>query len=138
MAKKILIIDDHGHIRFMLNNRLKKIGYETATAEDATNILNLTRAENPDLIIIDMMMPGIDGIEASKILSQNDYTKNIPIIMLTALSSKNVVLDALRSGIRDYIVKPFKADELYKKIKNLIGDPAPEQDKESKEVPSSE
>jgi DNA-binding response OmpR family regulator len=123
MKKKILIIDDHGHIRLLLSNRLSKMGFEVATSENAINTVKLVINTKPDLIVMDLMMPGIDGIQATKLLRENEITKNIPIIMLTAVSTRDTVLEALSSGVNDYVVKPFKGEELYKKIAHFIGEP---------------
>jgi two-component system phosphate regulon response regulator PhoB len=123
MKKKILIVDDHGHIRFMISNRLKNLGFSTVSAESANDIIKQVLMEKPHLILMDKMLPGIDGIEASRLLKQHPETKNIPIIMLTALSMKSNVMESLKSGVDDYVIKPFKADELFKKIVNLIGEP---------------
>ena len=136
MNKKILIIDDHGHIRFMVSNRLSKLGFETVSAEDAQNIVHVAIAEKPDLIIMDLMLPGIDGIEATKQLKRNQETEHIPVIMLTAVSTKRTVMESLKSGVCDYIIKPFKADELYNKIVQVIGEPdSKDEDRSSPESP---
>jgi DNA-binding response OmpR family regulator len=123
MKKKILVIDDHGHIRLLLSNRLSKMGFEVATSENAINIVKLVTNTKPDLIVMDLMMPGTDGIQATKLLRENETTKNILIIMLTAVSTRDTVLEALSSGVNDYVVKPFKGEELYKKIVHFIGEP---------------
>ena len=120
MNRKILIVDDHGHIRFMLTNRLTAFGYATHAIENAKNILKETLNFKPHLIIMDLMLPGIDGIEAIKILKNNNETKDIPIIMLTAVSSKKTVVEAVKAGAIDYIVKPFKAEDLHKKIDQIL------------------
>ena len=130
MKKKILIVDDHGHIRFMVSNRLNKLGFETVAIEDAKNIVYIAKIEKPDLIIMDYMLPDVDGIEATQQIRKNEETKLIPIILLTAVSTKQTVITSLRSGANDYVVKPFKADDLYNKIVQIIGEP----DKEDTET----
>ena len=122
MPKKILIIDDLGSLRYVLCFDLKKAGYETIDAPNAEEGLKLAGSENPDLIIMDMMMPGIDGVEATKLLKNDEKTQKIPVIMLTARSGKTDVLDAIKSGIAHYIVKPYKFEELKEKIVQLIGE----------------
>ncbi|MBN1522095.1 MAG: response regulator [Candidatus Aureabacteria bacterium] len=123
MAKKILIVDDLGSLRYVLSYDLKRAGFETFDAANAEEGLRLAGSESPDLIIMDMMMPGIDGIQATKLLKKDEKTKDIPVIMLTARSSKHDVVDAIKSGIAHYIVKPYKFDELMAKINQLIGGP---------------
>lgn len=137
MKKKILIIDDHGHIRIILSSRLSKMGFEVITAENANGIVKLVTNIKPDIIVTDLMMPGIDGIQATKLLRENETTKNIPIIMLTAVSTRETVLESLSSGVNDYVVKPFKGEELYKKIVHFIGEPeAPPPAEPSQNTPS--
>jgi len=123
MAKKILIIDDLGSLRYILSYDLKKAGYEAIEASSAEEGLKLAVSESPDLIIMDMMMPGLDGIQATKLLKKDEKTKDIPIIMLTARSSREDVIDAVSSGISHYIVKPYKFEKMYSKIVELIGEP---------------
>ncbi len=123
MSKKVLVVDDHGHIRFMIENRLKKSGFETATAENGDEAVKQAVKEKPDIIIMDLMMPGTDGIEASRRIRAIEELKNVPIIMLTAVSSKKTVLQSIHAGINDYIIKPFKADDLVNKIIHQIGEP---------------
>ena len=123
MPKKILIVDDLGSLRYVLSFDLKKAGYETIDASNAEEGLKLAGSEMPDLIIMDMMMPGVDGIQATKILKQDEKTQKIPVIMLTARSGKQDVMDAVKSGIAHYIVKPYKFEELRAKVVQLIGEP---------------
>jgi CheY-like chemotaxis protein len=123
MPKKILIIDDHGSLRYVLSFDLKKVGYEAIGAENAEEGLKLAGSENPNLIIMDMMMPGIDGIQATRILKKDAKTQNIPVIMLTARSGKQDVMDAIKAGASLYIVTPYKFEDLKSKVVQLIGDP---------------
>jgi DNA-binding response OmpR family regulator len=123
MPKKILIIDDHGSLRYVLSFDLKKAGYEAIGAENAEEGLRLAGSENPNLIIMDMMMPGIDGIQATRILKKDAKTQSIPVIMLTARSGKQDVMDAIKAGASLYIVKPYKFEELKGKVVQLIGEP---------------
>ncbi len=120
MKKKVLIVDDHGHIRFMLSNRLSKFGYETYSLDNARNIVDDTIKVKPDIIIMDFMLPGVDGIEAVKLLKKNPETNNIPIVMLTAVSTKKTVVEAIKAGAVDYIVKPFKSEDIHKKLANIL------------------
>ncbi len=122
MAKKILIIDDLGSLRYVLSYDLKKAGFVTYEASNASEGIKLAVSESPDLIILDMMMPGIDGLQAAKLLKKDEKTKNIPIIMLTARSSKEEVLEAISLGVNHYMVKPYRFDKLYSKIVELIGE----------------
>ena len=121
MPKKILIVDDHGALRYVLAFDLKKAGYTTIEASNGENGLKIADSETPDLIIMDMMMPGINGIQATKLLKQNDKTKDIPVIMLTARSSRGEVMEAIKSGVAHYVVKPYQFKEIHQKVIDLIG-----------------
>ncbi len=125
MAEKtILIIDDHGALRYVLSFDLQKKGYKTLTAGSGEKGIEIATADKPDLILLDAMMPGIDGFETCRRLKASDDTKNIPVIMVTAKSQRKDVLDGLQSGATSYMVKPFKFEELYNKIVEVIGAPA--------------
>ncbi|MCK5707957.1 MAG: response regulator [Candidatus Aureabacteria bacterium] len=119
--KKILVVDDHGSLRYVLSFDLNKVGYEAIGAANAEEGLKKAATESPDLIIMDMMMPGIDGLEATRLLKRDEKTKNIPVIMLTARSEKSDVITAVKSGVSCYIVKPYQFNNLYEKVVNLIG-----------------
>jgi DNA-binding response OmpR family regulator len=121
--KSILIIDDHGALRYILSFDLQKKGYKTLTAGNGEKGIEIAAAEKPDIILLDAMMPGIDGFETCRRLKLNDTTKNIPIVMVTAKSQRKDVLEGLQSGATSYMVKPFKFEELYNKIVEIIGPP---------------
>ncbi len=124
--KIILIIDDHGALRYVLSFDLQKKGYKTLTAGNGENGIEIALAEKPDLILLDAMMPGIDGFETCRRLKATEDTKNIPVIMVTAKSQRKDVLDGFQSGVTSYMVKPFKFEELYNKIVEVIGVPLTE------------
>lgn len=121
--KKILIVDDHGALRYILSFDLQKKGFKTITAGTGEKGIELACAEKPDLILLDAMMPGIDGFETCRRLKTHEETKAIPVVMVTAKSQRKDVLEGLQSGAVSYMVKPFKFDELYNKIVEIIGAP---------------
>ena len=123
MKKKILVIDDHEHIRYLLCNRLQKSGFLTLAAGTAQAGIDLALLENPDLILMDIMLPEIDGIDALKLLKDHSKTENIPVIMLSALSSAQTISECQECGSHDFIIKPFHPDTLHKKIVEVIGEP---------------
>jgi len=123
MAKTILIVDDHGALRYILSVDLQKKGFKTLTTGSGEKGIEIARAENPDLILLDAMMPGIDGFETCRILKEDDDTKDIPIVMVTAKSQRKDVLEGLQAGATSYMVKPFKFEELFEKIVEIIGQP---------------
>ncbi|MBN2145345.1 MAG: response regulator [Candidatus Aureabacteria bacterium] len=121
--KSILIIDDHGALRYILSFDLQKKGFKTLTAGNGEKGIEIAAAEKPDMILLDAMMPGIDGFETCRRLKLNEVTKNIPIVMVTAKSQRKDVLEGLQSGATSYMVKPFKFEELYNKIVEIVGPP---------------
>jgi DNA-binding response OmpR family regulator len=122
MAKKILIVDDEPHILMMVSSRLKAGGYEVITASDGKSGLALARAENPDLVLLDIMMPGVDGYEVCSELKHDERFQKIPVILFTAKASE----EDERIGIEDcgadaYLKKPFDPNSLLEKVAELLG-----------------
>ena len=115
MAKKILVVDDEVDILLALQKRLESHGYEVLTATSSHEALEIVRQIKPDLIILDMMMPVMDGMQFSKILRSEAATQSIPIIFLTALESKD------QEGGEIIFSKPFDSQKLLERIEALIG-----------------
>ncbi|HGJ64773.1 TPA: response regulator [bacterium] len=120
MAKKILIIDDEPDVIETLEFMLKARGFEIISASDGLSGLSRAKTDNPDLILLDIMMPGMDGYEVCSKLKRETATKNIPIIMLTAKGESDAVLSAHKSGANDYIVKPYNLPTLLAKLNKFI------------------
>lgn len=118
--KKILIVDDEKDIVKMLDYNLKKEGYKTVSAHDGEEALRAANKEIPDLIILDLMLPGIDGLEVCKSLKKEPKTSAIPIIMLTAKSQELDKIIGLELGADDYVTKPFSPRELVARIKAVL------------------
>ena len=118
--KKILVIDDYPDNVFLIQDRLEKAGYEVFTAYDGTTGLEKAFEENPDLILLDVMMPDISGFEVCKRFAADDRTKFIPVILLTALIDTENVREGLEAGAFDYIKKPFNKAELLSRIKSAL------------------
>lgn len=118
--KKILIIDDLPENVFMLQDRLEHEGYEVITAYDGKSGIEKVRGERPDLILLDIMMPGITGIEVCKILVADKETSGIPIILVTAKSGADDTKEGLEAGAFDYIKKPFNRVELVARVKSAL------------------
>jgi len=121
--KTILIVDDHGALRNILSFELEKNGFKTLMAENGERGLQIATFQKPELILLDVMMPKINGFEICRRLKKKTQTKGIPIMMLTAKSQRKDVLEGFQAGAINYIVKPCKFDKLYKKIVDLIGQP---------------
>lgn len=120
MKEKILIVDDEKDIVKMLDYNLKKEGYRTALAYDGEDALEMAKKEHPDLIVLDLMLPGMDGLEVCKSLKKEPKSASIPIIMLTAKTQEADKIVGLELGADDYITKPFSPRELIARIKAVL------------------
>ncbi len=120
MAKKILIVDDEPHIVKMVESRLKANGYEVITANNGADGFEKASQEKPDLIILDMLMPKMDGPTALIKLKTVEGTKNIPVIMFTAKGQPADIEMAQQRGADDYVVKPFSPPVLLEKIRKAL------------------
>lgn len=117
MKKKILIVDDEQDIREIIKISLLQDGFQILEASNGEDAIELAKNEKPDLITLDIIMPNIDGFQVAKAIKENPDTADIPIIILSVLSQDK---QKFMQGIADYISKPFKPDELVKKIKKVI------------------
>lgn len=120
MSEKILIIDDEEHIVELIRYNMEASGYMTLEAYNGLDGLKLAKEEVPDLVLLDLMLPGMDGLEVCKRLRADDKLKNIPIIMLTAKSEEIDKILGLELGADDYITKPFSVRELNARVKALL------------------
>lgn len=120
MQEKILIVDDEKDIVKMLDYNLKKEGYRTISAYDGEYALDLAGREHPDLIILDLMLPGLSGLEVCKALKKDSKTAVVPIIMLTAKTQEADKIVGLELGADDYMTKPFSPRELIARIKAVL------------------
>ncbi|MDP2946027.1 MAG: response regulator transcription factor [bacterium] len=120
MKEKILIVEDEKDIVKMLDYNLKKEGFRTLSAYDGEDALDMANGECPDLVILDLMLPGMDGLEVCRQLKKENKTASIPIIMLTAKSQESDKVVGLELGADDYITKPFSPRELIARIKAVL------------------
>lgn len=127
MKKLIAIVDDELDILDLVAINLEKSGYKTAKFEDASGLLNFLESEIPDLIVLDLMLPDIDGFDVCKNLKKNDRFSSIPIIMLTAKGEETDRILGLEFGADDYIVKPFSPRELVARVKAVLRRSDPKQ-----------
>ncbi|HQF43761.1 MAG TPA: response regulator [Ignavibacteriaceae bacterium] len=118
--KRILVIDDLPENVFMLQDRLEHEGFEVLTAYDGYNGIDKAKNEQPDLILLDIMMPDITGLEVCKILVNDPVTKDIPIILVTAKSGAEDTKEGLEAGAFDYIKKPFNRVELLARVQSAL------------------
>ena len=117
---KILVIDDDKAILELVKVNLEMQGHNIFTSIDALTGIALANQEQPDLIILDLMLPGVDGFTACQRLRQQDDTREIPILMLTALSRTDDKISGFNAGADDYLTKPFELPELYVRIRALL------------------
>ena len=117
---KILIIEDNPLSRLSLKGHLTKEGYTVIESNDGRNGLMLARSEHPDLIVLDVMLPQMDGYHIARLLKFDENYKNIPIIMLTARTNDADKISGIEAGASCYITKPFDINYLLKEIKRLL------------------
>jgi len=120
--KKILLVDDAETILMMERMILNKAGYELLTAKDGQEAVTKAVAERPDLILMDVVMPKLNGFEACKQLREHATTKTIPIIMVTTRGEAQSVEVGFESGCDDYITKPINSLEVLSKVKSALGE----------------
>ena len=126
MAKgKILVVDDEIYIVHILDFSLGMEGYEVLTALDGEQALEKAHAEHPDLIVLDIMMPKLDGYETCKLLKADPATKDIPVILLSAKGRNVDQKVGFEVGANDYITKPFSPRKLVERITALLGQTSP-------------
>ena len=117
---KILVIDDDTAINELIKINLELCGYDVICSYDGTRGFALAKQELPDLVILDVMMPEVDGYTVAKRIRENDETKNTPILMLTALGMVQDKVKGFDIGVDDYLVKPFEMDELRVRVRALL------------------
>jgi len=121
MAKeKILVVDDEEDIIELLRFNLSREGYQVSSATSGEDALSLVRSEIPNLLLLDLMLPGIDGLEVAKRLKSNSNTMNIPIVMLTAKGEEPDIVTGLELGADDYVTKPFSPRVLVARVRAVL------------------
>lgn len=120
MVRKILVVDDEVVLTETIAYNLEQEGYQVITAADGSSALNAVHNEHPDLIVLDIMLPGVDGLEVCRQLRREDETATVPIIMLTAKSDEIDKVVGLEVGADDYVTKPFGRRELLARIRALL------------------
>ncbi|MCX6150378.1 MAG: response regulator [Ignavibacteriales bacterium] len=118
--KKILVIDDHPDSVFLLKDRLEREGFEVITAYDGKTGMQRAFNDNPDLVLLDIMMPGIDGLEVCRTLVNTQSTKDIPVILVTGKAEAEGTKEGLQAGAFDYIRKPVNKIELLARINSAL------------------
>ena len=119
IEKKILIVDDEEGIRRVLCGLLKKEGYQVIEAEDGEAGVELAKKEDPDVILMDLTMPRMGGLEACRLLKEDEKTKNIPVLVVTALGGESK-MEAIDAGVDDFVSKPFDVEEVSIRVKSML------------------
>jgi len=120
MKPKILVVDDEPDALDLIQYNLKAAGYDVVTADDGEEALKKARTTHPSLVILDVMLPEVDGLEVCKLLRREPATATVPIIMLTAKASEIDRVLGLELGADDYVTKPFSPRELVLRVKSLL------------------
>ena len=122
-APKIMIVDDEEHIGYLVKFQMERSGYEVTWKMDGRSALESIKSEHPDLVILDIMIPGISGFEVLEFMKADATLNGIPVIMLSSLAKEVDLIKAFDLGAADYLTKPFSPGELLVRVKRLI--PAP-------------
>jgi len=122
MAKRVLLVDDEKDMLFMLRFRMEAAGYEVISAEDGIEGYASALRDKPDIILLDVLLPGIDGLQLCRKLKDSEALSRIPVLILTASNVKDVERKCSDAGADGYLKKPFDSLELLGKVKFLLGD----------------
>jgi DNA-binding response OmpR family regulator len=120
MATKVLVIDDEEDYRLIISDVLRDAGFEVRLAKDGEEGLRLAREQAPDIVLVDWMMPRMDGERFSRALREDAALRHLPVLMLTVKQTADEELEALHFGVDDFIVKPFKAPELLARVRAVL------------------
>ncbi|MBU8871145.1 MAG: response regulator [Gemmatimonadales bacterium] len=117
---RILVADDEPHIRRILQFLLEQEGFEVVMAENGEEAWKMVESTQPDLVLLDVMMPGLDGFDVLNLIREGFETRSLPVILLTAKGGNNDKVRGLKGGANDYVIKPFNHDELLLRVTNLL------------------
>ena len=118
--EKVVIIEDESDIREVLEHNLSREGYRVLSSSDGESGLNMVKTEAPDIVLLDLMLPGLDGVEVCRRLKEDPLTRRIPIIMVTAKGEESDIVLGLGVGADDYLPKPFGSKELVARVKAVL------------------
>lgn len=122
MAKKIMVVDDEPYIARVIKFKLEQEGYTVISANDGQSGLQKIKEEKPDLVLLDVMMPGLSGYEVCQRIKEDAELAGIPVVILTAKGQERDREQGLTMGASDYITKPFSPNRLLELVKSMIGD----------------
>jgi two-component system alkaline phosphatase synthesis response regulator PhoP len=122
MAKKIMVVDDEPYIARVIKFKLEQEGYTVISANDGQSGLQKIKEEKPDLVLLDVMMPGLSGYEVCQKIKEDADLAGIPVVILTAKGQERDREQGMTMGASDYITKPFSPNRLLELVKSMIGD----------------
>ncbi|MDT8304466.1 MAG: response regulator [Anaerolineae bacterium] len=122
MSQSVLVVDDEPMARTLLRLMLVRAGFEVSEAEDGYDALEKIEAELPDLVILDVMMPGMDGFSVCRAVRESARTAQLPVIMLSAKTDLESVNRGMRAGANKYLTKPISPDELTRQVRSILGE----------------
>ena len=117
--RKIMVVDDSPTERAYMEGLLKKRGYEVVVVDSGESAIEKAKTERPDLILMDVVMPGLNGFQATRAITREESTKHIPVIICTTKDQETDKIWGLRQGAKDYVTKPIGESDLLEKIKAL-------------------
>jgi CheY-like chemotaxis protein len=121
VKKKVLLVDDSNTVLMMEKMILAKGPYQVVTARDGREAIDKAKSEQPDVVLLDVVMPNLDGLSACAAIRQQPETAHIPIVMVTTRGEEHNVETAFRNGCTDYVTKPINGVELLTKLNNILG-----------------
>jgi len=116
----VLVVDDDESMRALLQMQMEREGYRVVTAEGGPSALDTAAAEPPDVVLLDALMPGMDGFQVAEALKSSDHTRTVPIIMVTALEDHQSKLRALKAGVQEFLTKPVDRNEVSLRVQNVL------------------
>ena len=119
MNKKILIVEDHPDIRRLLTLSLRRLGYEILETNTGSSAVTLVLSEKPDLVLLDVSLPDLSGLEIARTIKQNPQTTQIPLVALSGYSEREIENKALEAGMAEYLLKPTETKRLVEVIEKL-------------------
>lgn len=132
MRRKILVVEDDPDQLEAIRGNLKEAGFTIGTASNGVDALAKTRSVSPDLIVLDLMLPQVNGLDICKTLRENPATASIPVIMLTGMDSYFTRVAGFEAGVNVYLTKPYQPEELISKVEELLEHASPASKKSSK------
>ncbi len=118
--KKVLVVEDHPDVLDILTLQMEAMGFAVISANNGKEGVKKAIEEKPNLILMDIMMPGMDGREATRRIRSNQETKDVPILVITALTKESQLRECIKAGCNDYILKPFNCKDLREKIQAIL------------------